>query len=95
VQNVIKHARAKNIAVSLLQHPKSYTLEIQDDGVGFDKEGVIAVKGFKSGAGLANLQSRAKLISGSMEVRSAVGEGTTVTLTIPQDSTLYDNRSSD
>lgn len=93
VQNVIKHAKATNVTVRLLQHPKSYILRVEDDGVGFDTARAVAQKGFKSGAGLANLQSRAKLISGSMEVNSILGKGTTTMLTIPQATATDDNPS--
>ncbi len=90
IQNSIKHSAAKNIKVSLQEMPEVYTLEVLDDGKGFDFEEKSKLKGFGSGAGLDNLVNRAKLIGGGLKVKSAVGKGTKTMLTIPKTATNYD-----
>ena len=52
-------------------------LEVRDDGVGFDTERV------HLGAGLRGMRERAVLIGADLDIRSAPGEGTVVTLRLP------------
>ncbi|TAG72544.1 MAG: sensor histidine kinase [Runella slithyformis] len=82
-QNIIKHAQAKNISVLLEEKNQTLKIEVQDDGIGFDFEEKLKNKGFESGAGLANMRYRAKLMEGSFEVLNTNGHGCTATLTIP------------
>jgi signal transduction histidine kinase len=83
VQNVIKHANAKKLTVSLDQNAEVYTLELTDDGQGFEVEEKIRPNGFQSGSGLANLKNRAALINGDLKIASIPGQGTTLKLSIP------------
>lgn len=95
LQNTIKHAKAKNMHVYLSANAEIYKLKIEDDGRGFDVKETNAKSGFRTGAGLANLKKRAAFVNGELEVRSVVGKGTTVILTLPMDTTPHDNRSPD
>jgi signal transduction histidine kinase len=81
INNALKHARAKNIRVSLDYSVGRLNLTIADDGVGFDTGRVIAQSG--GGSGLPNIQTRAKLIGADVTIRSAVGRGTTTVLSLP------------
>ena len=76
-QNIIKHAQAKNIIMSFLQEENHILLEIFDDGIGF------SLKQKKKGIGLQNIFSRAKQCQGKAEIKSEVGTGTTIRITIP------------
>ncbi len=75
--NIGRHARAKNVVVSLAEADKSVGLRIKDDGAGFDPY----VK--TGGMGIANMRSRARELGGSCFVNSRPGDGTTVTFSVP------------
>ena len=76
-QNIVKHAHAKNIIISILKNENQLLLEIFDDGVGF------SLKQKKKGIGLQNIFSRAKQCNGKAEINSELGTGTTIRITIP------------
>ncbi len=75
--NVLRHAQASTIHVSLRRDPQGLVLAISDDGVGFDPATV------QRGMGLANLQTRVENMRGTMAIQSEPGRGTTVYATIP------------
>ena len=76
VQNVIKHARARQIDLSLHLEPGSATLHICDDGCGFD---VAHVEG--GHFGLRIMSERAEAVGATLRVVSRPGHGTTITVT--------------
>ena len=77
IQNIEKHAQAKNVIVSILKTENQLLIEIFDDGNGF------SLKRKKKGIGLQNIFSRAKCCNGKAEVKSKENEGTTVIVRIP------------
>jgi signal transduction histidine kinase len=83
LQNCLKHAKAKNIEVSLEETMQCLNLEVVDDGVGFDFEAKIQKNGFQSGAGLSNLIHRAALMNGTLVFERGKVSGTKAHLTIP------------
>ncbi|MDZ7936006.1 MAG: ATP-binding protein, partial [Emticicia sp.] len=83
IQNIIKHAQAKNINVLLEEQEDFFKIEVQDDGIGFDFEEKLKNKGFDSGSGLANMVYRASLLNGSFKVLKSDGGGSLSTLFIP------------
>jgi signal transduction histidine kinase len=77
LQNVIKHADAGSVYVSLRDTEAGVSFEISDDGCGFEP-------GFqRSGWGLANMGDRIGALDGTLDVVAAPGRGTTVRGTIP------------
>ncbi|MCP9748612.1 sensor histidine kinase [Lacihabitans sp. CS3-21] len=83
LQNCLKHAKAKNIEVSLEETMQYLNLEVVDDGIGFDFETKIQKNGFQSGAGLNNLIHRAALMNGTLVFERGKVSGTKAQLTIP------------
>jgi len=77
IQNIEKHAKAKNVIVSILKAENQLLIEIFDDGNGF------SLKRKKKGIGLQNIFSRAECCNGKAEVKSKENEGTTVIVRIP------------
>ncbi len=76
--NVINHAHARHLSVRLVSADGRVTLQIQDDGVGFDVE-----KARKSGRyGLTGMQERAELVGAELNIISREGAGTTVSLAV-------------
>jgi len=76
LNNVIKHAEAKQVLVQLIRQADRFALTVEDDGKGFD----INSPDYKSGAGLQNIQARAGYLNGTIDVRTRPGEGTSVTI---------------
>jgi len=77
INNIIKHAQAKQIFVELFPEEGNVELIIADDGVGFDPETI------KKGMGLKNMRSRAELLSGKLDVISTPGKGSKIKVLIP------------
>ncbi|MCA9905995.1 MAG: GAF domain-containing sensor histidine kinase [Anaerolineae bacterium] len=76
--NAIRHAHATRIQVSVFRDGRTFTMEVEDNGIGFDTNVVR-----RNGLGLANIRRRAELHGGTIEVTSAEGDGTCVRLTMP------------
>ncbi|MBM3136007.1 MAG: GAF domain-containing protein [Chloroflexi bacterium] len=74
LNNAVKHARARNIAVHLRRQERTVTLAISDDGVGFDP----ATARKQGGLGLAAVEERAAELGGRLTLQSQPGEGTRV-----------------
>ena len=77
--NIARHARAKQVIISIEQQEKNIVLRISDDGRGFD----MASKSYSIGHGLANMLARAKDLNGTFQIDSAPGQGTAIKLEVP------------
>jgi signal transduction histidine kinase len=77
--NAAKHAAAKRISVRLRRSDGFVSLEVSDDGVGFDRTRL----GSSGGLGLITMRERAGQLSGTFEVDSAPERGTTIRVTVP------------
>lgn len=75
LQNIIKHAGASIVKVSIRYQEDRVFITIFDNGVGFDPE--IELKK-KDGLGLQNILRRATLVGGKADIMSKPGEGTTL-----------------
>ena len=81
LHNVRKHAGASSVSVSTESRDGEWTLEVRDDGHGFDV-GAVAARGRRN-FGLQFMRERAELIGASFDVRSRPDGGTVVRLMIP------------
>jgi signal transduction histidine kinase len=80
VNNVIKYSDAQNITIQLTKDEEELNLLIEDNGMGFDKSKL--TRG--SGNGWKNLNSRANLIKGELELDTLVGRrGSTLIVVAP------------
>ena len=79
LHNVAKHSRAKNITVRLNGSDHQLSLEIRDDGVGFDME----TARLAAGLGLISMRERIHLIGGKFEIVSSPGNGTRIAAHAP------------
>ncbi|MGI8998795.1 MAG: sensor histidine kinase, partial [Candidatus Limnocylindria bacterium] len=81
--NVLRHAHASSVTVHMTCTARRFTLEIRDDGAGFDPA-VTAERGRRGRAqGLANIRRRAELLDATLSVESTPGHGTALSLTMP------------
>jgi signal transduction histidine kinase len=79
LSNVSKYATAEHVTMHLFATDEEVTLEIVDDGVGFDTRMLGATPGF----GVRSLQERARGLGGWAEIDSSPGNGTTVMVAVP------------
>jgi signal transduction histidine kinase len=80
LNNALKHARAHRIAVDLHQDELAVTLEIADDGIGFDPDAART----RGGLGLRGMAERAARVGGRLVVDSRPGQGTRVRVVVPR-----------
>ena len=78
--NIAKHAKAKQVDISLWSTEERALMEIHDNGKGFEMERMNATIGH----GLANMQTRARAVGGDVDISSVLGEGTTVLAWVPR-----------
>lgn len=76
INNIIKHAGAKEIKFQASRKDNQIVVNITDDGKGFDRT-VVA-----TGAGLQNLETRAKMIDANLYIHTVPGSGTSVIIFI-------------
>lgn len=81
LQNVRKHAAASSVSITTAATEATWSVEIRDDGRGFDVDAV-AARGRRN-FGLQFMRERADLIGAELEIRSRPGSGTIVRLAIP------------
>ena len=78
LNNVVKHARATHIEVSLSKSGDVLFLKVVDDGAGFHREA-----GRPQGFGLSGMRERMLQVNGRLDIHSSPGAGTTVTASLP------------
>ncbi len=76
LSNVVRHARARRVRITATLHDGQLQIRIADDGRGFGPEA-------QPGFGLRNMEERAHLLNGRLEIMSQPGLGTTVLLEVP------------
>ena len=80
VTNVLRHAGARNMWVSLRPGASDLELRVRDDGRGFD---LGDARRAATSFGLSSMEERVRLVGGEIEVRSSPGEGTEVRARFP------------
>jgi len=73
---VRRHAKAREVAVRLLADESGVRVEVRDDGVGF-------APAAEPGFGLAGMRGRVREVGGDLDVASAPGRGTRITVRVP------------
>jgi signal transduction histidine kinase len=76
LNNAAKYSTCKNVRIKLRQQAGILSMEIADDGKGFDEQSI------QPGNGLRNMRQRAKQMGGTLEVISGKETGTNVALTV-------------
>jgi len=83
--NVVKHAKAREVKVSVRRDADNIRITIEDDGTGFDPSALIVSGTASGGFGLFNIRERLRHLDGHFEIHSEVGQGTLATLIAPLD----------
>ena len=79
VNNVLRHAQAQQVSVTLVRKADHVELRVADDGQGFDAQ--LPLSGRH--VGLWSMRERVEQLGGQFEVRSVPGQGTTLTAVVP------------
>ncbi|MBI3193828.1 MAG: VCBS repeat-containing protein [Ignavibacteriae bacterium] len=82
LNNIIKHAEATRISIIGIKEKRNFFLMIEDNGKGFEQRETTKT-GKRVSFGLSGIQERARILSGSVVVKSVPGKGTTITISIP------------
>lgn len=82
LNNVTKHARATCVTVQLQREALRVRCSVKDDGRGFDLASVLA-RHKEQGLGLLGIRERVTALSGSLQIDSVPGRGTTIRVEIP------------
>jgi len=80
LNNVLRHAHATSVLVTVKQGKRNVILRIQDDGIGFEPKKVE-----RGGMGLRNMYERALQINGKLKVLSKPSQGTKIVITVGKD----------
>jgi signal transduction histidine kinase len=75
--NIVKHSSAEHATVEVIESAEVVTVQVSDDGSGFDP-----ARG-SEGFGLLGMRERADLVGGTLTIDSSPGGGTTVRATVP------------
>lgn len=81
LSNIIRHANAQNIHLQVHDNKDYIEVIIKDDGIGFDLNNLKNVQGL----GLKNLERRARIHGGSVQITSTPRKGTTIKIQLPMD----------
>ncbi len=84
--NIGKHARATEVSAEISKCNGHVVIKIEDNGKGFDPNKFIGPGGERRGIGLSTIKERALILGGDLDIRSRVGSGTSITLSIPKEA---------
>src|SRR5437764_3653648 len=76
--NIVKHANARSVSVSIARRASTVAAVTEDDGTGFDQRAVR-----KDGVGLLGMRERLSFVDGRLEIESRAGAGTTIVAEVP------------
>jgi PAS domain S-box-containing protein len=84
LNNVLKHARAQNVSVTINRQDGNLRLIIEDDGIGFDNDEPDKQKTVSGhGHGLAGIKERAAVMEGTVEIETRASAGTSIFVSVP------------
>jgi len=84
LHNVVQHAGADHVMVTIAYAPNGISLMVEDDGHGFSVERLIRRSPDSGrGLGLIGIEERAKILDGTMSIESSPAEGTVVRVSVP------------
>ncbi|NYH79835.1 signal transduction histidine kinase [Actinopolyspora biskrensis] len=89
LSNVVRHARADTAMVTLGYLATRVTMDVYDDGVGFDPDTLGKSRVDGTGFGMPALRERITLLGGELDVESSEGDGTVVAVRLPLGEEVY------
>ena len=83
LNNVAKHAQAKEALVFIRKTGDNILIDVQDDGIGFDVSLITDFRKFPIGYGLFSIRERLNHLGGYFDIKSNPGKGATVSILVP------------
>lgn len=83
ITNIARHAEAETVLIQCARREGFLTIEIEDDGKGFDPSALGGAVAAGRGLGLLGIRERVELLGGTVEIESGPGQGTRIALTVP------------
>jgi signal transduction histidine kinase len=83
LNNIVKHSEATRIELGIKRLSGRVRFSVTDNGNGFHVEQVLAGPVKERGLGLAYMEEQARLLDGTLSIRSQEGAGTSVNITVP------------
>jgi signal transduction histidine kinase len=83
ITNITRHAGARNVRICCDVTSDQAQIKIKDDGIGFDPARLTLSPDTGQGLGLLGMSERLELVGGNFEVRSILGEGTSIDISVP------------
>lgn len=81
--NIGKYAKATRVTVAVKRNAGEVSFGVEDNGLGFDLEQVLARDAREKGLGLAAMEERVRILGGSLQIWSREGSGTRISFHIP------------
>jgi len=83
LNNIMKHADAKQVSIKLVASFPKIILRIEDDGKGFDKKNRLAAATSEKRMGVRSMKERVSLLNGKMRINSRPAKGTKIFIEVP------------
>jgi two-component system, NarL family, sensor histidine kinase LiaS len=83
LNNTLAHAQAQRTKITLLTYPHEVVLRIADNGIGFESDQLQQRSDSTQQLGLTSMRERTAFLNGQFELDSILGQGVTVTITVP------------
>lgn len=83
MNNIVKHAHAKNVRININKSRDTIQIEIVDNGKGFNVREALTLKERPRGLGLQGMKERIELVKGNITINSDINKGTQISITIP------------
>lgn len=81
--NIVQHAAASNVYITLDFQERGVSVTVEDDGIGFDVNAVEHSTDLRRGLGLLGMRERIELLGGDLTIASAPGNGASVAMRVP------------
>jgi signal transduction histidine kinase len=83
LNNIVKHAQATRIEITIKKHSGRVTFRVDDNGRGFYRDHLLVKDTSSRGLGLTAIEERVRMLGGALEISSQEGQGTSITFVVP------------
>jgi PAS domain S-box-containing protein len=90
MSNIAKHARASHVRILMKTRRKLLTVQVADDGKGFNLDQVTSMHAAEKGMGLAAMQERVLMLGSVLNIETGDGKGTRIHFKIPFDKKVQE-----
>ncbi len=84
LNNIVKHSKANQFIIQLLEQTTKYRIVVSDDGIGFNPKEIWNIKNNNMGFGILNMKERIENLNGFLKIESSPDFGTTLIFEFPR-----------